>query len=220
MLFIVEYLAADFDGLEFVLLSVVVEVAAVDAEVTGGVADGYVTQFASLGALELQLPGVRHLGICGGQWQLAGLVPDLAVYEDGAAFALAGKVVVVDEVIDGLLADAAFFGELGDGEIIVLFLLAREEFLQPFAAVVSVPLNQASGTPASAALDLMVFSSFLNFSAASRAEMYFFCSSSSFFLPVLAGGKELRVSLMAWRSMRLVLGPSLMSSISPRSIIA
>ena len=54
LLFIVEYLAADFEGLELVFLGVVVEVAAVDTEVAPGVADGDVAQVAGFGALALE----------------------------------------------------------------------------------------------------------------------------------------------------------------------
>jgi len=145
LLFIVEYLAADFEGLELVFLGVVVEVAAVDAEVAPGVADGDVAQVAGFGALALELLVVDFFSVGQGYGAFAGFLPDLAVDEDGAAFALAGQLVVVDEVIDGLLEDAALFGELRYREIVVFLLLSREEFLQAFAAVVGGAVEPGQG---------------------------------------------------------------------------
>lgn len=220
MLFIVEYLAADFEGLELVFLGVVVEVAAVDAEVAPGVADGDVAQVAGFGALALELLVVDFFSVGQGYGAFAGFLPDLAVDEDGAAFALAGQLVVVDEVIDGLLEDAALFGELRYREIVVFLLLSREEFLQAFAAVVGGAVEPGQGDSGFGGACLDGLFVLAEFESGFVGGDVFLALIFKFLLRDF--GRREGVALVgdALKVDAVGAGPSLISWRSPRSIIA
>lgn len=53
--------------------------------------------------------------------------------------------LVVDVVVDGLLADAALLGQLLDGEVIVFFPLSEEEAFEPFPAEVGLSVKVGQG---------------------------------------------------------------------------